>query len=1032
MTRIGLARWLSVLLLLLPATASVRAEEPAAEFMEALRENGYFDVALEYLEAMADSPLVEVEFKESLEYERGITLMAQSRLERDVAKRETQLDKAGEAFKTFVNLHPDHPQSDSCNQQLGNLLVERGRAKLARAEKVANKAPLKKEARKFFDEAYLVFAKAQNDLKEKLSEIPKILDPKRDGDLIALRDRLRRDYLQSQLLSAAILEETADALEASDPERKTLLEKASDEYSKIYEKYRTRIAGSYALLYQGRCDQKLGRHKDALSFFTELMDQPDEPEDFRKLKVRATNYAMESWAAEDKLAVAVNKSIELLKTERPNEMQDMSWTELKVRMGRAAKDYIKQLQAKDPKDPQIRLIRADARKLIQPATKRKTDYQDEARRLVAEFQGVDPEAIAEQERPEPTTFIEAKERGKEALDSLATSQLVLKTVPQRITREKDPAIKADLEKQVAAAQENLKTGQAEAKKYFQLALQLVTPESPPEEVNIVRYFLCYLFYKDQEYIEAALVGEFVSTRAPGSAGARQSAKIALASYINLYSANASDDKTFETNRIMEVADFIIKKWPEQQEAEEAINTIIPFLIQDGKLEEALGYVERIPEDSPRRGEVELKVGQALWSSYLQSLQQARAADPEAALPPELEEKKADAKKVLSAGISRMEKAGVSEQLVAAALSLAQISVDGGDAANAIQVMEHPTYGLVRLAQEGHPATKKDGVAEEIYKTALRAYIGSLAEGGGDRDAAIESAKQMMAGLKTTVADPKKLVGTYVSLARSLEKQIKLADPQKRKVLSDVFAEFLKEVGAEAQDFSVLNWVAETFSSSLGDANLDASGKPTDAAKAYYAEAAKTFEKMVQMADTPGFLPQPGLKTHLQMKLATTFIGLGKFVEAKTQIIELLEANEMNVSVQIAAAEMYQEWAGYPEKEEIYKNAIYGAEKKANGRNLVWGWGKLAKLTQGKEKFANVFHSARIQLATSRYKWAMASDPTQKKRYLKLAKNDVVLTQKAYPELGGAAWKAQYDKILKTIQTALGEPATGIAGLEEKS
>ena len=1013
--------------------ATVCAEEPAAGFMEALRLNQHYEIALEYLDSVADSPLVTVEFKEQLEYQRGMTLMEQSRAERDSAKRDIQLDRAGEAFTKFVNMHPDHPMADDCNQQLGNLLVERGRSKLARAEKAANKAPLQKEAREFFDEAYRVFAKAENDIREKLSMIPKILDPKQDSDLIEQRDRLRQNYLQALLLSAAILEETADALDANDAERKELLTKASGEYAKIYEDYRTRIAGSYALLYQGRCDQKLGKHKDALSFFTELMDQPDDPSEFRKLKVRAINLAMPSWVAEDKLAVAVSKSIELLKTERPNESQDMAWLELKMHMGRAAKDYVKQLTSENSKDPKIKLIRVDARKLLVPATKMKSDYQDEARRLVAEFQGADPDAV-EQVRAAPKTFAEAKDAGKEVLDSIGTAQLILKTVPGRIEKETDPANKAALEAQLKAAEDNLANGYTQAKEHFQLALEMVTPETPAEEVNIVRYFLCFLYYMDKQFLESALVGEFVAMHAPRSAGARPSAKIALASHINLYRDNTSGDRSFETQRIKEVADYIIEKWPEQPEAEEAINTVIPFLIQDNKLELAMEYVERIPESSPRRGEVELKVGQALWSTYMTAVQTARAeaeAAGVAAPPPapEVVKKKEDAKAVLSAGIQRMEASGVSEQLVVAALSLAQISVESGDAAGAVKVLEHPTYGLVKLGRDGHAATQNPGVAEEIYKTALRAYISSLAS-GGDRAQAITKAKDMMAALKGSSENPKKLVGTYVSLAQSLQKQIDLAEPAERKVLSDGMATFLKEVGAEGTEFSVLNWVATTFDV-LGESNMDR-GRLTEASKSYFAEAGKTRQKLLDNADKPGFLPsenKAAMVAHLRMKLATTLISTGDFLTAKTQLLGLLKENEMNVSAQVAAASMYQKWGAYPDMASRYKDAMLGTER-VNNKNLIWGWGKLAKLTAGKKQFADVFHNARIQLAMSRMGYALAQkDVAEKNDLLKKAEQDIVLTYKLYPDLGGDKWRGAYDKSLKAIQAASAKPATGLAGLK---
>src|SRR5688500_1795458 len=59
--------------------SSASAAEPAGQFLDALRERHYFDVALDYLEQMAASPLAPIEFKEALVYEKGITLIEASR-----------------------------------------------------------------------------------------------------------------------------------------------------------------------------------------------------------------------------------------------------------------------------------------------------------------------------------------------------------------------------------------------------------------------------------------------------------------------------------------------------------------------------------------------------------------------------------------------------------------------------------------------------------------------------------------------------------------------------------------------------------------------------------------------------------------------------------------------------------------------------------------------------------------------------------------------------------------------------------------
>ena len=91
----------------------------------------------------------------------------------------------------------------------------------------------------------------------------------------------------------------------------------------------------------------------------------------------------------------------------------------------------------------------------------------------------------------------------------------------------------------------------------------------------------------------------------------------------------------------------------------------------------------------------------------------------------------------------------------------------------------------------------------------------------------------MDALQTTL-DADKLVALYVGLARDLEEQMKLATPERKKSLSQGFEAFLMRIRSGAADFSVLNWVAETFVS-LGSSFYDADQKLTPEAKRYYDE-----------------------------------------------------------------------------------------------------------------------------------------------------------------------------------------------------
>ncbi len=144
-----------------------------------------------------------------------------------------------------------------------------------------------------------------------------------------------------------------------------------------------------------------------------------------------------------------------------------------------------------------------------------------------------------------------------------------------------------------------------------LALQLADAQTPLDDLNLVRRLLAYLDYMQEDYYDAAVLGEFVGRKFPGSAGAQTSAQIALAAYLKLYEANESEDKEFETQHIVSLANYIVDTWAGSPEAAEAINTLIPFLISRGEMAKAREYVQSIPENSPQRASAELRIGESL-------------------------------------------------------------------------------------------------------------------------------------------------------------------------------------------------------------------------------------------------------------------------------------------------------------------------------------------------------------------------------------------------------------------------------------
>ncbi len=54
------------------------AAEPAQAFVDGLRQRGYYDYALEYLNRASSDPFVSDEFKRKILYEEGLTLLEQA------------------------------------------------------------------------------------------------------------------------------------------------------------------------------------------------------------------------------------------------------------------------------------------------------------------------------------------------------------------------------------------------------------------------------------------------------------------------------------------------------------------------------------------------------------------------------------------------------------------------------------------------------------------------------------------------------------------------------------------------------------------------------------------------------------------------------------------------------------------------------------------------------------------------------------------------------------------------------------------
>jgi hypothetical protein len=1006
---------------ILAACPVALAEEPTRAFLDGLRERGYHDVALDYLESMATSPLAPLELKEVIDLEKAVTMIAASRTERDSEIRIQRLNEAQELLRKFIREHAQHMKLNVARTQLGNLIVERARLKVDDSKK-GNSQPILAEAKELYEEAYKVFGEQQADVRAQLEKFPKVLDVADDeqAKLAERRTQLRADYLQTLLLAAAIREETADTVPAEAKQYRELLTEAAQQYEEIYKKYRTRLAGLYARMFQGRVNQKLDKFRDALGFYVELLDQPDSPEEFRILKTKTLRLAMDCWLdpSQKKYFEAIRRGAEWTMKARPAEERDPDW--LYIRLG-VARAYLMQAEAAaNEKPPNGRLVtrsRNESRKHAQAVAQHESEFRRDAQQLVAELGG----SGVSDDSPVVQNFAQARKAGSDAFERITPTATAMRELQKQFSAATGDA-KDELQQRVQQAQQELDAARHDALEFFRLALTLADRDTPSDDVNLVRYLLSYLYFNEQMYYDAALIGEFVARRNPDSTSARQCAQIAMACYLQLYSQDPASEKHFETERVISISQYIVDRWPGQAEAEDALATLIPFMINARELEDARRYLGQMSPNSPRQAASALKVGKAMWQTYLRKVQERvpneTAIEPGAAMDGNLDEWKTETRDILRGGLKGLAKdIPIDNPIITAILSLAQAEVETQQPQAAVAVLEDPTWGPLTLVRKNHPATKSEGFDEETYKTALRAYISSLATAESS-EAAMQNARQIMDEMQIRIGSTPegkgRLIAVYVGLARDLEEQLTAANPQTRQALSRGFETFLSQLSASADELNVLNWVAETFAS-LG-AGFDTTAQLTPEARKYYEQSAAAFRGILDKVELT-----PDTRTQVKVRLAGVLTSQRRFDESLQIFKEILEARNMTLNVQVEAARALQD-AGR------YDDAMTGMfVDPATNKNVIWGWGRIAKVTASFPKFKDVFHQARYNLAKSRFQLAQTKQGGERGKLLGLAMQDISLTKRLYG-LGDENWTKRYDTLLKQIQAAKGDPPIGVGAL----
>lgn len=1016
----------------------VRAEEPAREFLERLLELGYYDECLDYLTQLETSPLAPEEIKERILFERGRVLIKGSMRIRDFPAREKQLNEAQKVLDEFIRTRANHPKASAARAELANLLEQRGTMAVERSKTPgaqANRDQLLTDARQHYDEAFKHYDAIETQLRETLKKFPPTLKP---GTPEHDRRRdLQAEYLQASLLSAIIKEETADTVSEGSADHKRLLGEAADRYKKLYETYRQRIAGLHARQYHGRVLFKMGNVPEALNNFVELLENPPTTEALRNLRTTTLVFAMQCWThpTQQKFAEAIRRAEEWLKESSQAELRTENWLKLRLQLALAHQGFADYLAKTDPKDSQIRRSQEDARQAARYVARYSADLREAAQRIEADLEG--RELDVAKEKPAPKNFKEAFDAANEALQTKLAQDVVVKDLEAKLAETTEEIPKQELNQQLLTVQSAIQAAREEAIELCRRAQELADAETPIDDLNLTRDVLSVLHFEQGDYYAAAVLGEFVARRYPGSAVASHAANVALAAYQRLNLTADATDRQFELTRLSELAEYMFQRWPQSPEGERALGQLIDLAVHQGSIEKAEQYLNSIPETAPARGQAELKTGRALWVAYVRGVAEisqweAAGGPPDGVdLPAKkthLDQLKPRASALLAAGLERMKGAAVDGTHVDAALALAQVYVDTEQPEKAIALLEDPERGPLTLVRKQHPSTER--VAQDIFKTALRAYVGGLAT-SADAPGLMAKAQGTMQELKAAVGTSeeaqKKLVRQYVGLARDLRRQIELmGSPEAKRRLSAGFETFLTQVVEGTNELNVLQWAAETFAG-MGEALTPAQGALPAEARHYFSRAASVYDRILTSGENQPEALDKNLKLQVQLRKAITHRQGQEFEKAMELFESLLQANSSLINVQMEAARTYQTWARFPGKEGLYARAIVGGRPDKANKNLVWGWAQIGQVTARHPQYRDSFLECRYNLALCHYELALAMqkkpDAKEAAKNFDSAKKDITRTLSLFNV--DEKWTAQFDQLMRSIQKATGEKVVGL-------
>lgn len=534
--------------------------------------------------------------------------------------------------------------------------------------------------------------------------------------------------------------------------------------------------------------------------------------------------------------------------------------------------------------------------------------------------------------------------------------------------------------------------------------------------------LSFYAYQDQRYEESLAVSEYGAREFSSADSAVQLASLAAAAYAQLYGKAKPGEKKQALKAMFDFNDFMSKEWKDTKEGEDALGRLGQMALATGDRQKALDIAERLPDDSPAKGEIQIRFATLDYQEYFQLRNDPNTKPAELAqFRQKLIEKLLDA----CQQVSRTADGQVTPTLLGGELSLAHLYLESGEAQKAIELLEKPNLGVLDQLNSNTQAAQNSGIGPQAYQIALSAYMGV-----GELDKALATMEQM-AKSSGQATDVTRL---QLGLANTLNQQISAA--QEAGNLSDpVVVNKIKGLGKllgrltenpKNLDNRAQTWVAQTIYK-LADLRDPGGVVPAESVQELYRKCEAAYQELLEQ--TPKTEENERKRIGYQLRLAKCARRLGDHKEAMDLLNTVLREAPKNLQAQLEAAYTYQDWGIAEESQDYFHYAVYGGPDRRTAvgvqKSPIMGWnrlrGVLSNSSSRRDEYREVLYNLSLCL---RNEALLESNKKKQQDGLETAERLILDSHRLNPTLLGPDWKPKFEALLVSIQKRLGREDTG--------